>query len=102
MSTENRNASVEEIEEVSSFSVPSTSWGEYEFIDDIETLEKYRQFLVSLNNAGTWVIYLLAAVVCALSIYIVTETEFEKIIFYDGSEATCVLDSKTGVFKNVE
>ena len=27
---------------------------------------------------------------------------FEKVIFYDGSEATCVLDSQTGVIKNVE
>ena len=32
----------------------------------------------------------------------VYSTDFEKVIFYDGSEATCILDSKTGVITNVQ
>ena len=102
MRTELHSDNLAQPDEEGGFSVSSTSWGEAEVAEDVEALQRYLQFLTSLNNAGVWIIYVLVAIVCAFSIYLVTTTGFEKVIFYDGSEATCVLDSQTGVIKNVE
>ena len=85
-----------------SFVVSSTSWGESGIEDDYRALKKYKELLESLSNAGTVCAYLLIFALCTLSVWIVYSTDFEKVIFYDGSEATCILDSKTGVITNVQ
>lgn len=84
------------------FVVSSTSWGESGIEDDYRALKKYKELLESLSNAGAICAYVLIFALCALSAWIVYSTDFEKVIFYDGSEATCILDSKTGVITNVQ
>ena len=85
-----------------SFVVSSTSWGDSGIEDDYRALRKYKELLESLSNAGTVCAYVLIFALCTLSVWIVYSTDFEKVIFYDGSEATCILDSKTGVITNVQ
>lgn len=84
------------------FIVSSTSWGETEIEDDFRALQKYKEFLESLVNAGTAFAYVLILALCLLVAWIMYSTDFEKIIFYDGSDATCILNSQTGVISNVK
>jgi hypothetical protein len=80
----------------------TTSWGKPEIEVDVRALRRYHSILSMIGSIGETLVFVLLAAVAASSIWLVTQTNFENVIFYDGTDATCVFNGKTGEISNVK
>lgn len=80
----------------------STSWGRQERDVDVRTLRRYQTVLSKLGAIGEGLVFILLIAVGCASIWLVTQVNFEDVIFYDGTDSICVLDGKTGKITNVK
>ncbi|MCE4113280.1 MULTISPECIES: hypothetical protein [Yersinia pseudotuberculosis complex] len=80
---------------------PNSSWGNPTNEVNVRTLYKYKNILALLEMIGENIFYALLIAFIFMFIWMYTETNFENIIFDDGTSHLCILDGKTGVITNV-
>lgn len=81
---------------------PTTSWGKQDRDVDVRALRRYQTMLSRIALLGEIFVFVLLVGVASASIWLVTQTNFENVIFYDGTDSTCVLNGKTGEISNVK
>ena len=81
----------------------STSWGSSSGEDvDVRALRRYNRLLGVLLNVGEWICMGLLPFVAVAALWLVTQTNFENVVFYDGTDSICIYDGTTGEIRNVE
>lgn len=80
---------------------PKSSWGNPSNDVNVRTLYKYNKILSILELIGENLFYVLLIAFVFIFIWMYSETNFENIIFDDGTSHLCILDGKTGVITNV-
>jgi len=80
----------------------TSSWGIREGMLDVRALRRYKAVLSNLLNLGEILIFALLGGVFIGIIWLLTLTNFENVIFYDGTDMTCVFNGKTEKILNVE
>ena len=73
-----------------------TTWGVIDSGSDVRTLRRLNKLYDRLSVIGEiTVAVMLGGLVCA-SAWLLTQTSFEDVIFFDSTDHICVLDSRTG------
>lgn len=73
----------------------SSTWSEsYEEFDK-RGLKRYLRFLKYLEISGKCIYISLITIMFVMTLFCLLTKDFEKIIFTDGSELTCLYDNKT-------
>ncbi|WP_024717373.1 hypothetical protein [Pseudomonas putida] len=81
----------------------TTSWGSGAGEDvDVLALRRYNRLLGVLLDIGEWACIGLLPCVAVAAIWLVTQTNFENVVFYDGTDSICIYDGTTGEIRNVE
>lgn len=81
----------------------TTSWGSGTGDDvDVRALRRYNRMLGVLLDIGEWACLALLPCVAVTAIWLVTQTNFENVVFYDGTDSICIYDGTTGEIRNVE
>ena len=81
----------------------TTSWGSGAGEDvDVRALRLYNRLLGVLLDIGEWACISLLPCVAVAAIWLVTQTNFENVVFYDGTDSICIYDGTTGEIRNVE
>ena len=76
-----------------------TTWGVIDSGSDVRTLRRLNKLYDRLSVIGEiTVAVMLVGLVCA-SAWLLTQTSFEDVIFFDSTDHICVLDSRTGEFR---
>ncbi|MBK4987462.1 MULTISPECIES: hypothetical protein [Pseudomonas] len=85
------------------FESTSTAWGAGAGDDvDVRALRRYNRILAVLLDIGEWACLALLPCVAIAAIWLVTQTNFENVVFYDGTDSICIYDGTTGEIRNVE
>ena len=73
-----------------------STWGVADSSSDVRTLRRLNKLYDRLSVIGEiTVAVMLVGLVCA-SAWLLTQTSFEDVIFFDSTDHICVLDSRTG------
>ena len=73
-----------------------TTWGVADSGSDVRTLRRLNKLYDRLSVIGEiTVAFLLVGLVCSCT-WLLTQTSFEDVIFWDSTDHICVLDSRTG------
>ena len=73
-----------------------TTWGVADSGSDVRTLRRLNKLYDRLSVIGEiTVAFLLVGLVCSCA-WLLTQTSFEDVIFWDSTDHICVLDSRTG------
>lgn len=80
----------------------TTSWGKQAKEVDVRALRRYQTILSRVGSIGEVLVFILLVAVAGSTIWLVTQTNFENVIFYDGTDAMCVFNGKTGEISNVK
>ena len=81
----------------------TTSWGSGTGDDvDVRALRRYNRMLGVMLDIGEWACLALLPCVAVAAIWLVTQTNFENVLFYDGTASVCIYDGTTGEIRNVE
>lgn len=80
----------------------TTSWGKQATEVDVRALRRYQTILSRFGSIGEVLVFILLVAVAGSTIWLVTQTNFENVIFYDGTDAICVFNGKTGEISNVK
>lgn len=80
----------------------TSSWGKHDAGVDVRAMRRYQGILSSIASAGEALIFVLLAGILAGLVWLLTQTNFENVIFYDGTDMACVLNGKTGEIINVQ
>ena len=83
-----------------SIQITATAWGETENRIEIKVLKKYEAVLLKFANLGEVCIHLLVWSLAILIVCFIFTQDFEKIIFNDGSENSCVLNTNGDALKD--
>jgi len=78
-----------------------SSWGKRDTEVDVRAMRRYQATLSRIAYVGEVLVSVLLAGVLASSVWLFTQTNFENIIFYDGTDMTCVFNGETGEIINV-
>ena len=76
-----------------------TSWGTPELQVDARALRRYHNILSYTSGLGEILIFLLVIGIFMSVLWLITQANFENIIFYDGTDMTCILHGSTGNIK---
>lgn len=74
----------------------TSSWGRSSQELDVRALRRYNRFLAALSSIAEWLVILLIPILLVAVIVLLTRTNFENAIFYDGTDMICVYDGATG------
>lgn len=78
----------------------NTSWGKRNDQIDVRSLRRFKVILKTAETIGEWLVFfVLFCSVCSIG-WLFAKQSFENVIFFDGTEATCVLNGATGEIKN--
>ncbi len=80
----------------------SSSWGRPDRDVDVRALRRYQDILSRIAAVGEVLVLVLLMGILAGAIWLFTQTNFENVIFYDGTDMTCVFNGKTGEISNVQ
>ncbi len=80
----------------------TTSWGRHETELDVRALRRYLVILSRVAFVGETLVFVLLAGIMASGVWLFTQTNFENVIFYDGTDMTCVFNGKNGEIVNVQ
>jgi hypothetical protein len=73
-----------------------SSWGCRPELDDVRAFRCYNILLRHLAQAGQFAVFVLTIAVASTFIGFLYAGNFENVIFWDGTDHTCVLDGNTG------
>lgn len=79
-----------------------SSWGNRDSEVNVQALHRYQMLLARIGDVGEVLVLILVAAILAGAIWLFTQTNFENVIFYDGTDMTCVLNGDTGEIVNVQ
>lgn len=79
-----------------------SSWGKPDTDVDVRALRRYQSILSRIATVGEVLVIVLLMGILSGAIWLFTQTNFENVIFYDGTDMTCVYDGKTGEIINVQ
>lgn len=79
-----------------------TSWGRPDTEVDVRALRRYQDILSRIATVGEVLVLVLLVGILIGAIWLFTQTNFENVIFYDGTDMTCVFNGKTGEISNVQ
>lgn len=77
-----------------------SSWGSRERKIDARAIKRVNQLLKIAENLGTNFCIFLVVILMALIPFFILSTDYENVIFYDGSNDICVM-GKNGVIEHV-
>ena len=70
-----------------------TSWGKRGQGEiDIRALRRYNKLLGNISNTGEALIAVLLVLIITTTTFLLTQTNFEKAIFIDGTDFVCIYD----------
>jgi hypothetical protein len=75
----------------------STTWSRSNDYIDVKTLKRYQSLLRTLLAVGEGLVLFLTLAVLIGSVWTLSSTNFENVIFYDGRDRVCVYDGVTEV-----
>ena len=73
-----------------------TTWGVQDNFSDVRVLRKLNKLYDRASTIGEMVIAILLLGLIAACAWLLTQTSFEDVIFWDATEHVCVLDSEAG------
>lgn len=79
-----------------------SSWGRRDAEVDVRALRRYQAILSRIASVGEVLVFLLLVGILVGVIWLFTQTNFENVIFYDGTDMICVFNGKTGEIINVQ
>ncbi len=82
-------------------SAPS-SWGHHDAEIDVKALRRYNAILALMSSIGEWCVFSLLIGLIVGAGWLITQTNFENVIFYDGTDMTCVFNGSNGEIINVQ
>lgn len=74
----------------------TSSWGKRDADVDVRSLRRHLAVLSHIASVGEVLVLALLVGIFAGAAWLLTQTNFENVIFYDGTDMTCVLNGKTG------
>lgn len=80
----------------------TSTWGKNSTDIDVRALRRYQKILRAFSSFGEWASFALAHCVLIAIVLLILLTNFENVIFYDGTDMTCVLNGATGEIYNVK
>ncbi|MGX2038534.1 hypothetical protein ACWJKU_00160 (plasmid) [Methylocaldum sp. MU1018] len=80
----------------------TSSWGKHDAEVDVRALRRYQAILSRIASVGEVLVFVLLVGILAGAVWLFTQTNFENVIFYDGTDMTCVFNGKTGEIINVQ
>lgn len=78
----------------------NTSWGKRNDQIDVRSLRRFKLILTTAESIGEMLVFVVLFCCLCTTGWLFTNQSFENVIFFDGSEATCVLNGATGEIKN--
>lgn len=79
-----------------------STWGKADRYADPRVLRRLRRVYDGLSLLGEALIAIFLIGFVAFLVWLATEASFEDVIFWDGTDHICVLDSKTGEVRYVD
>lgn len=80
----------------------TTSWGDTSRKVDVRALRRYNRFLAAACGIAEWLAIALIPLTLAGVVWLVMFTNFENVIFYDGTDMICVYNGDTGEIRYVK
>jgi hypothetical protein len=80
----------------------TSSWGMPNTEVDVRALRRYQIILISINSFGEYLCFIQLIGILFGTVWLFAQTNFEDVIFYDGTEMTCVFNGETGKITNVQ
>jgi len=80
----------------------TTSWGKRDVEVDVRALRQYQIIQSRIETIGEILVFLLLTGILGSTIWLFSNTNFEDVIFYDGSAMTCVLNGQNGEISHVQ
>lgn len=79
-----------------------STWGQSDDRADVRTLRRLNKAYDRLAVIGEVAGVLLLVGLCCACAWLLTKTSFEDVVFWDGTDHVCVLDSRSGVIGYVD
>lgn len=80
----------------------TTSWGDGSSDLDVRALRRYNRFLAACSDIAEWLAISLIPAILVGVVWLVMFTNFENVIFYDGTDMICVYNGETGEIRYVK
>jgi hypothetical protein len=88
--------------DMGAYELATSSWGKPDAEIDVRALRHYQAMLSRLSSIGEALVFVLLVGILVGVAWLFTQTNFENVIFYDGTSTTCVFNGKTGEIINVQ